>query len=165
MDSGPCINYEFCEGKSCDVSSNSTCMACGSWFHFGHGWDALAFVDSSESCSICLEDVTRKMMFPTNCGHSFCISCSRNILLWDETMMHLSPVPYGCPPCPNGCDVVVRGRQCYCDEYNAVQNEWELSDPIKYNEWNEAENISIDMGPGGAYASKTCPICRSKYVR
>lgn len=90
----------------------------GQWSKFGFGWNELEFRNcpENEECSICNES-KKQVKFPANCGHWSCCECSRDILFWDESRYHLSPEPYGCPPCPNGCVNPIRGKQCYCHEY------------------------------------------------
>jgi len=94
-----CKNYELCERilplDHWKHYANYLCINCDS------GWNELEFKESDEECIVCNETGKKKIKFPANCGHWFCVSCSRNILFWDETRYHLSPVPFGCPPCPN----------------------------------------------------------------
>lgn len=131
------------------------------------GWKELEFRHADNDCVVCYTECDFEMKFPTNCNHWFCVNCCRNILFWDETRYHLSPVPYGCPPCPNNCDNPIKGRQCYCEEYDEVQNQWELSNPLEWKKWNDDdEHYSIETSeeiPGSVYTSKTCPMCRKKY--
>jgi hypothetical protein len=166
-----CKNYELCESLLPQDHyiniGNYLCMTCGSWFKFGLGWDELTFIDSNEECSICFNNCTKKLIFPTNCGHSFCIKCSKNILFWDETRYHLSPEPYGCQPCPNGCINPIKGEQCYCEEYKIVQDNWKLEQPDAYKQWNDNEDLSIEQGEdnNSYFSNCTCPLCRKKYKR
>lgn len=178
-----CKNYELCNsiippdhGIHFD---NYLCMGCGDWFKVGgFGWNELEFFESDENCSVCLDNTNKKVKFPANCGHSFCVNCSRDILFWDETRYHLSPVPYGCSSCPNGCDNPIKGIQCYCEEYYgddtydeipiSIVAIWKRNNPSQYEEWNKKESESIDLSediPGSVYGSAKCPICRKKYVR
>jgi hypothetical protein len=90
-----CVNHEFCRNNKVPEMGSDYCMNCGSWFKGGLGWDKLTIVDSTDECTICMNLCERKLMFPTNCGHSFCINCSRNILWCDETRHH-----YGKATCP-----------------------------------------------------------------
>ena len=69
-----------------------------------------------------------------------CVSYSRVILFW------------AIPPCPNG-------QQCYCEEYDRIQEEWEQEQPNNYKEWNEAELQSIELAKTDA-GSQKCPLCR-----
>ncbi|MAJ97321.1 MAG: hypothetical protein CMI56_01765 [Parcubacteria group bacterium] len=144
-------------------------MTCGDWFKVGgFGWNELEFRVSEEECAVCNETKNVFLKFPTNCGHSFCTLCSRQILFWREDRYHLSPVPYGCPPCPNGCINPNKGTQCYCEEYDEIQERWRLDNPDEYNTYNDHENISIDLGSSSddsVYGSCRCPLCRDKYVR
>jgi len=160
-----CANYEFCKGDRVPEMGSEYCMTCGSWFKGQFGWDKLIIVDSTDECIICMNICERKILFPTKCGHSFCINCSRNILFDDETRYHLSPVPYGCPGCPNGCENPKKGKQCYCEEYDSIQDKWKQSNPDEFNKWNDDQNESIDTSNEVTYGKRTCPLCRKKYTR
>lgn len=156
-----CINHRLCGAvlmpQHFEHYHNYLCRNCDMF-----AWGPLEFEEGQFECSVCLQDVDCQMKFPA-CSHKFCVDCSKTILYYDETRFQLSPVPYGCPPCPNGCTNPIRGRQCYCEEYDAVQEAWEQTNPVEYHLWNELEHASIDIGdpPGSVYASKTCPVCRS----
>ena len=139
------------------------CMTCGDWFKVGgYGWNELEFRESEEECA------SKQLKFPSNCGHWFCIPCSRCILFWDETRYHLSPVPYRCPSCPNKCINPVKGGHCYCEEYDSIQEDWEQAQPHNYKEWRDSEDQSIELSEtveGSVFGSKICPLCRKKYTR
>jgi hypothetical protein len=78
-------------------------------------------------------------------------------LFWDETCYHLSPEPFGCPHSPNGCVNHVKGKQCYCEAYYEILERWENDYPDKYKEYNDAENLSIDLSEtttGSVFGSK-----------
>jgi hypothetical protein len=162
-----CNNYEFCEQYRVPEMGSEYCMTCGSWFKAGgFGWDKLTIVNSTNECAICMHECERKLMFPTKCGHSFCIDCSKKILFFDETRYHLSPVTYGCPPCPNGCVNPEKGKQCYCEEYDSIQETWEQSNPNEFNKWNNDQENSINNSSNDVtYGKGVCPLCRTKYVR
>ncbi len=159
-----CINYELCEGNGIP-DFNNLCMACSPNFVFGLRWGSLSFFDCDEECAVCYNNCKRKLLFPTDCGHSFCVNCSKEILLWDETRYHLSPVPFGCSDCPNGCINPVQGKQCYCEKQSLLENEWEKTNPMEYKLWNDSETESIIQGDNGlsSFGSRSCPLCRSKY--
>lgn len=96
----------------------------------------------------------------------FCVNCCKKILFWDESRYHLSPEPYGCPPCPNNCNNPVKGKQCYCEEYDEIQKIWENTNPKEYKKWNDDEHFSIhnsEEESGSIFSSKTCSMCRKKY--
>jgi len=161
-----CENHELCNHNIDPYSGSPFCITCGSWFSAGgFGWDKLTFIDCDEECPVCYEQCNRKLMFPTNCGHSFCIKCSKDILFYDESRYHLSQVPYGCPPCPNGCENPIREQQCQCEEYSAIQNIWEQNDPELYKLWYDNEDDSINEPTEEVYGRAICPLCRSKYER
>ena len=93
--------------------------------YMSFGQKTLEFRDVTEPCVICFDTKHRELKFPADCRHWFCISCSINIIFWDVTRYCLSPVPYGCPPCPNnGCKNPLRGLQCGCGEFynNKAEN-------------------------------------------
>lgn len=165
-----CKNYELCthilSPHWFSWYGNYLCCTCDN-SSFGFGWRELEFKECNEECVICNETVIKKVKFPTNCGHWFCIPCSQNILFWDETRYHLSPEPYGCPPCPNGCKNPIKGKQCYCEAYDEILERWENDYPQQYWRHNEDEHLSIELSettPGSVFGSKTCPLCRKKYV-
>ncbi len=86
-----CKNYDLCHGTVSldhyEFHANYLCMTCGSWFKIGgFGWNKLEFRDcpQDEECAVCNETETQ-VKFPANCGHWFCVSCSRNILFWVAT--------------------------------------------------------------------------------
>jgi hypothetical protein len=161
-----CGNYEFCGNEKVPEMGSDFCMTCGSWFKIGgFGWNKLTIIDCTDECIICMNICERKLLFPTNCGHSFCLNCSRNILFWDETRYHLSRVPFGCPPCPNGCVNPIKGKQCYCEEYDSIQDGWEQNKPEEYKEWEKAERKSVDASNDITYGKCVCPLCRKKYTR
>ena len=168
-----CKNYDLCEGiltkghfKS---HKNYLCLYCGEWFLMkGFGWNELEFFRDNENCIVCFMNDKKKVKFPTNCGHSFCVDCSREILFFDEKKYHLSPTPYGCPPCPNECKNPEKGRQCYCEEYNKIIDLWKKISPVNFDEWIYNERLSVDLGEnneGSIYGSRKCPICRKTYQR
>ena len=162
-----CCNYEFCGNDKVPGMGSDYCMNCGSWFKIiGFGWDKLTIIDTTEECAVCKIHSGRKLMFPTNCGHSFCICCSRKILFFDESRYHLSQVPYGCPPCPNGCENPEKGKQCNCEEYDSIQEAWEQSNPNEFHRWNDEQEKSINTSSDESiYGKGICPLCRKKYVR
>ena len=143
----------------------STCMHCGPWFKvagFGFGCLDIAVANNTE-CAVCFDVTERDVRFP-QCKHRVCPPCFRKIMFWDESRGHLCPVPYGCPPCPSGCKNPARGTQCYCDEYDALKDDWQARDPVAYTAWNDAEQVSI-YTPDGSFGTKECPFCRAKYDR
>ena len=160
-----CKNYELCEHiLSPDWFSwngNYICPSCDMF-----GWKELEFKENAEECVVCNETGNKQLKFPANCCHWFCVSCSRNILFWDETRYHFSPVPFGCPPCPNDCINHVKGKQCYCENYDEILERWEQENPQQYKEYNDAENLSVELSETTArsvFGSRKCPLCRVKY--
>lgn len=162
-----CKNYELCQHilpqMWFNIKGYYICMNCDIF-----GWKELKFREGIEECIICNETGIKQVKFPTNCGHWFCVSCSRDILFWDETRYHLSPEPFGCPPCPNGCKNPIRGKQCYCYEYDDILDKWKEDNPEQFEEYNDAEHESIDLSEttqGSVYSSMKCPLCRKEYNR
>ena len=168
-----CKNYELCKHvlppDHWNNFANYLCITCGDWCKDnGFGWNELEFRKSNEECIICLEKNKNHVKFPTNCGHWFCISCSKKILFYDEKRYHLSPVPFGCQPCPNGCINPIKGPQCYCNKYNEARYKWKKDFPLEFKKWNDNEHISITLAEtntGGIFGSCKCPLCNSKYKR
>ena len=175
-----CKNYDLCHHtvslEHYECFANYLCMTCGSWFKLGSfGWDELEFRNcpENEECYVCFGS-EKQVKFPANCGHWFCCNCSRDILFWDETRYHLSPEPYGCLPCPNGCINPIRGKQCYCYEYfgddenPGIIQIWKRDHPEQYEKYNDDENESIELSEtthGSVFASKKCPLCRKEYEK
>lgn len=158
-----CKNYELCEAVLpnwwFDCKGKYFCIDCLSF-----GWGKLNFKYEEQECNVCNELVNVLVEFPTNCNHYFCCQCSRNILFWDETRYWLNPTLFGCPPCPNGCVNPDLGKQCACEEYTEVIDAWERDKPDEFNEYNDAENLSIynsDKDP--FYGNQKCPLCRKVY--
>ena len=162
-----CRNYELCEAvlpPDCwKWNKKYLCINCENF-----GWEKLTFIDCNDECIICYKNCNKKMLFPTNCNHSFCIECSRDLLFFDETRFHLSPEPYGCPPCPNGCINPIKGRQCYCEEYSDIQDIWEIEDYNQWKKWNNDEDLSIEgyieEDDSTQFGKGICPLCRRKYI-
>ena len=160
-----CKNYELCQDVLpnwwFDCKGKYLCMSCDML-----GFGQLEFRQSDEDCAVCADSGKTQVKFPANCGHWFCVTCSRNIMFWKEQRYHLSPVPYGCPPCPKGCINPVKGEQCYCYEYDPIQDEWKQYKPQQFKKWNDAEQHSIELSedtPGSVFGSKKCPLCRATY--
>ena len=157
----PCPNKEFCKSDLRDdyYAHFTHCINCRI-ANFG----TLQIHDAVEACIVC-GGLERQLKFPNSeCTHSFCLACSRNIILWNETRYHLNPCNYGCPPCPNGCENPDKGTQCYCVEYDAIKDAWEIEHPDNYKRYDSDERDAIDAGEplGSAFASRTCPLCRRR---
>jgi hypothetical protein len=169
-----CKNYYLCETILpkwwYDCKGKYLCTNCDIF-----DWKELEFRDcpENEECAVCIES-NRQVKFPANCGHWFCCECSRDILFWDENRYHLSPEPYGCPPCPNGCENPIRGRQCDCYEYfgddenPGVIQKWATEHPEEFEKYNDDTHESLELSettPGSVFNSKKCPLCRKMYER
>ena len=78
----------------------------------------------------------------------------------------MSPEPYGCSPCPNGCENPIKGKQCYCEEYDSIQDEWGKNNPEQHKKFHEDENQSVENSINDiTYGKCVCPLCRKKYER
>ncbi len=152
-----CKNYEFC-GSNTQLYDIFCDKICGRYDILPNS--ILDIRNTESKCSICEKHTEREMKHPyCKIEHYFCVPCCRNILLWDETKYHLSPIPYGCPPCPNKHNNPTKGTQCYCCEYNDVQLLWESNNPYQYKKWYEAENNSIHNSKS---INRNCPLCKPK---
>jgi len=149
----PTVLFETCRGK---------CVTCDVFFGC-----VLQFRDPppEEDCCVCA-GTERQVKFP-KCQHWCCADCMRNIMLGDCTRYQLDPCRFGCPPCPNRCKNPARGRQCGCEEYDAVKDEWESSHPLEYQHYADAEEAVINEGESAssAFESGRCPICRQRQCR
>jgi len=158
-----CKNYKLCEAILpswwFECKANYLCMNCDSF-----GWKELEFKESTEECAVCCNESNfTKVKFPADCGHWFCAPCSRHILFYDEERYHLSPILFGCPPCPNRCINPSKGKQCQCEEYDDILDRWEKDYPKDYQDYNDAETLSIELKEttlGSVFGSRTCPLCR-----
>lgn len=164
-----CVNELVCgnkwEGEEGPLPGENTCMTCGPWFKTGgFGFGKLDIDETPVECAICTE-TKPSVRFP-QCTHRVCTGCFRDIMFRDETRHHLDPMLYGCPPCPNGCKNPPRGTQCYCEEYDAVQDQWKEDFPGEFRRWNDDEHESIGTPiDNPTLASKRCPFCRREYDR
>ena len=65
--------------------------------------------------------------------------------------MKLVIIYHPCPPCPN-----------------EILERWEQENPQQYKEYNDAENLSVELSEttaGSVFGSRICPLCRKKYER
>ena len=170
-----CHNYKLCENivsrRHVEINGNYICMICNLF-----GWGKLVFKEEPEQqCGVCLEKTPIHLKFPADgCSHFICVKCSREILFWDESLFQLSPEPFGCPPCPNGCYNPVRGYQCSCETYVSMDDpennpsvieKWKKEEPEQYKEWNENQEFSVELGSDtySLRSNKRCPFCRKQY--
>lgn len=102
-------------------------------------------------CVFCNIDCYQQMIFLGECGHSFCVECS--IRLYEASQ--LSPVTFGCPPCPNGCSNPKEGIQCECPEQLHVQSIWKKIEPKQYHQWVAEETLF--RYKDGIFR---CPVCK-----
>jgi hypothetical protein len=160
-----CVNALVCgsewEGEG-PRPGEDTCMTCGPWFKMnGFGFGKLDIDETPIECPICTE-TEPSVRFP-QCTHRVCPGCFRDIMFWDETRHHLDPLPYGCPPCPNGCENPPRGSQCYCDEYDSVKDQWKKDFPVQFQKYNDDENESIETPiDNPTLASKKVPFLSTR---
>ncbi len=163
--SDQCINYKFCKGVAFPVLLEDTCLLCAPWYSEGEGWGKLEFIDDSTlECSVCYR-IGIQMKFPTKCGHSFCLYCSRNLLYHQDDIYDLCPVSYGCPPCMHANNEVKSciNRPC-SDEDQNVLDSWEATDYDNFIRWNYDE-INYRNQDKDHLVTKKCPLCRKVYER
>jgi hypothetical protein len=162
-----CINYKFCKGTSYIELEENTCLLCGTWYTYSEGWGKLEFIeDPALECTVCYK-VGIQMKFPTNCGHSFCIQCCRNLLYFQNEIYNICPIQYGCSPCKhfnienniNSC----KKRPC-CDEDEILLNTWEDKDYDNFMRWIHDEFNCINEDTD-ELITKKCPLCRKIYQK
>jgi hypothetical protein len=161
----PCDNFAMCgdESGSAYGSPNwTTCMSCGPWFRYGFGFGKLDISTVPLACETCSQ-MAPSVKYP-QCSHRACPACFKSVMYWDQTQHHLSRVPYGCPPCPNGCVNPTRGRQCDCYEYDSTVEAWESSFPSDELAHNLEEEKSRET-PIETNGCKKCPTCDARYDR
>jgi hypothetical protein len=150
-----CVNYELCCNEAV---SDGLCVLCKKL-----GGVKLSIIDGLSECAICFREGKRKLEFPAGCGHAFCLNCSRYILFGDDTRFYVSPVAYGCPPCPKGCANPIIGRQCECLDYVCIKEIWETTDLFGAANWLTDEAKSVAAGRWldvSSYGGCVCPLCR-----
>jgi hypothetical protein len=166
MDEEPyqCMNFPVCENRLPiwwqECKGRLLCTNCHMMFK-----NPLDFLYNEEECPICFDKENAKLRL--SCNHQICVSCYRHLTFWDETRYHLSPVPFQGPPCPNGCVNPIKGKQCYCEEYDPVLETWEAENPVQYKAWNDAEQFSIDesIDPDWDAIKNKCPLCRTLIMK
>lgn len=164
-----CVNYRLCNNTLLE-STDRFCGTCGVWKNpVVYGWGELTFIDcknmegDDRECSVCFETVDCKIAFPAHCGHSFCIACTKSILIWDYKRYMVSPEQYGCKPCPKNHP---SAPFCWCKAYvEYITSEWEILDEIQYNAWCVAQASALMTGVVDPfYGNGICPMCRKKFV-
>lgn len=165
-----CANFEFCENyvpvahsSKKEHDHHAFCITCGSWAsnEYSFQWDKLTIENTreGEECSICLEPKKRMMFFPTNCGHRFCLECSRNLLFWDDAYCFIPPSKFGGP---KQCDTCTPNKpRSHCDLFLARLEQWREAMPEDYDRWRQAMQT---VKQNTSYGSCTCPLCRKKYT-
>lgn len=105
-------------------------------------------------CNLCRNSSIPNEIYLGECGHSYCVPCYDK--LFGTKMEGISPVFYGCTPCPNNCLNPRKGIQCLCQEYSQALEEWSNHKPYEYNQWRAKENMYN-------YKKKKkiryCPLC------
>jgi hypothetical protein len=158
-----CINYVFCKGTIIKELEIPTCLLCGKWYEHGEKWGELEFIETDEDCPVCYAKGLQ-MKFPTNCGHSFCIQCCRNLLIYQEELYCICPTKFGCPPCKHYIENIInscKNRPC-CDEDQNILDNWEKEDYESFIKWNYFE-FNISNEDHNYLLTKKCPLCRAIY--
>lgn len=157
-----CPNFEVCKKiapKWYFDDRNGLCQVCLD--QFGCKLKMVSNV-KSDDCGVCYEAPAYLVEFPAECHHLFCGDCVAKLVFFDESRYHLSPVPFGCPTCPNECKNPIRGRQCGCYEYDEVIEEWMSENTSDSMRWQNAEFDSIENFEDMSYGTKKCPLCRKR---
>ena len=163
--SNQCINYKFCNGVAFPELGEDMCLLCCLWYTEGEGWGKLEFIETDEDCPVCYNKGTQ-MKFPTNCGHSFCIQCCKNLLYYQDHIYDICPIKYGCPPCAHYIKDSVSScvkRPC-SDEDQIIIDTWESSNYNNFILWNYDEFNYINED-NDHLITKKCPLCRKIYVK
>lgn len=154
MTSNRCANYILCSNNAVGI----VCKYCEA-SHVKINTSV-----SRQECPVCFEHGDC-IEFPSGCRHVFCVECIKKIVLPNEHYFFISPVPFGCEPCPNGCINPLSGVQCDCDEHADLLDSWRIRDKQAYMEWVHAESLSIENGLSGdtCIGNGKCPMCRSSF--
>ena len=171
-----CHNAEFCgnfavqDPRDGTLTFDGLCITCDMrLFTVGlyRREVPLQFRDATDRCVVCLGDVKREMKFPMpECPHWFCFACMMDLFEDPKERFDLSPVPFGCPPCPDGCAQPLQGPQETCDVCDALFVEWTNEAFEACLSWQERSEEARQTGlENSKCGSKECPLCRKKYVR
>ncbi len=151
-----CINYKLC--RNTRVQYLERCCSCNS------DKSTYIFLENDNPCQKCGKiddnnDNKTKLLYPSYCGHYFCISCSRETLFTNENKSHICPIKYGCPPCIHfktdnkSCN----SRPCSEKDDIIIENFKRLQ-PHNYYKWQQAQEKSINE-----YIRRfdnRCPSCK-----
>jgi len=161
-----CLNYKFCNNISFPEINENLCILCCLWYEDSEGWGKLEFIESNNlECPVCYK-IGDQMKFPTNCGHSFCIQCCKNLLYYQDNINDICPIKYGCPPCKHYIVNTVKScvtRPC-CEEDQIILDNWELYDYESFMQWNYLEFNSVNEDKD-YLVTKKCPLCRKVYQK
>ena len=164
--SNKCVNYKFCNGVAYPELDEELCLLCGLWYDESEGWGKLEFIESKEDCAVCYSHSKVHMKFPTNCGHSFCIQCCKNLLYFQDDIYDICPIKYGCPPCLHYVKDSIKScvkRPC-CDEDEIILDKWEIDNYESFIKWNYDEFNYINEDKD-YLVTKKCPMCRKIYEK
>lgn len=158
-----CDNKEFCGNTWHDPDYMHHGPYCINCLVLGLGRLLFRNCPEDDTCAVCMGN-DRQVKFPAadGCTHWFCIECTQKLIWGDSTRYELDPCTFGCPPCPNGCDNPVQGRQCMCEDYDAVKDEWKKMHQEDFDEWCAAEAEIEEAGepPGSVLGKGECPLCK-----
>lgn len=146
-----CKNYNLCGEVLVSSASKARCLCAGCYMDWGRG---LEFREAPAECPVCFE-TKASMKFPGSCDHWFCCSCIHAVVYGLEIEPGVSPVLFGCQPCPNGCSNPDIGPQCNCEEYQPIVQM--LKHNLDYRYFVQ-DNTTYVQG------IDKCPLCRAPAV-
>jgi hypothetical protein len=146
-----CINYKLC--RSTRVQYLERCFSCNS------DKSTYIFLENSNPCQKCGKLDDTKLLYPSYCGHYFCMDCSRERLFQDDNKSRICPIKYGCPPCIH---FKKENKSCIsrpcCEHDDIIIENFEKSYPHNYNKWEMAEEKSLENY--NKTFNNRCPLCK-----
>jgi len=159
-----CKNFDLCEALLPTWECKGCCRCTNCDIQFGNF--TIIFEEREDECGVCLETTMKQAKITPHCSHWFCVPCARKLVGCDPQWLaqyELSMVPYGCPPCPNGCANPVQGVQCYCEEYYAeggIYEQWFKECPEDHRKHGDDEERTLKENR----QPLKCPLCRASLV-
>jgi hypothetical protein len=141
------------------------CPTCGVMFGLPLGRQYVVKVVAEHmECPVCYEDDKVLIEFPAECGHGFCAGCTKKLMtIVSKRDGEMSPVPYGCPVCPNGCQNPTIGVQCRCRENLVNIAIWMHANPDVSDVWSAMNELS-QRQVIECVSLQSCPMCRKQFV-
>lgn len=134
----PCVNHAVCRSV-CD--RGGICTTCEL---LNVRPIRLVSEPACEPCAVCFAEDGPRVEFPTQCGHAFCIDCTRKLVFATHDEF-VSPAEFGGPASPEN-EILIR--------------EWAKERPEDHARW--VERSVGTWRDSVCSVSRTCPLCRMR---